>query len=246
MSDDMFGKTPQQSTSANFDGVKVTAPAPEASTYNLTPTSPIILGESSPVEFKIGFGSKPASNDEIVKEAVAKLHALGVDSLQALKERAVRLNGPASLPVAAALTSELHQLDVAEIAVFDPKLNDYVVSYQKGQAGAEPSTSEATYNIVSSPTQNPKEIKLTGSFGVPAQNTEIVKDVEKAVKALDVKGKIVYFTGPASLPAAVKLTTELIKAGADAINVFDPKMGTYICADSIDRYEVGTKSNPTE
>lgn len=70
---------------------------------------------------RVGFGS-PASNDVIVKDAVAALKDLGLSGGPILK-----INGPASLPVAVALAHGVTHLYGA-VAVFDPKLSRYVVS----------------------------------------------------------------------------------------------------------------------
>lgn len=69
----------------------------------------------------VSFGS-PASNDVIVKDAVQGLKDLGLAGGPILK-----INGPASLPVAIAIGHGVTHLYGA-IAVFDPKLSKYVVS----------------------------------------------------------------------------------------------------------------------
>ena len=70
---------------------------------------------------RVSFGS-PASNDQIVKDAVAGLKDLGLTGGPLLK-----INGPASLPVAVALAHGVTHLYGA-VAVWDPKLSRYVVS----------------------------------------------------------------------------------------------------------------------
>ncbi|MDO8512190.1 MAG: CRISPR-associated protein Csx3 [bacterium] len=87
-----------------------------AGTYN------VIVDAAAPATtLKIGFGS-PAQNDQIVKDAVAAVKALGLTG-----GKLVKLNGPASLPVAVAIGHEVAHLFGA-VAVFDPKLgNKYVV-----------------------------------------------------------------------------------------------------------------------
>lgn len=70
---------------------------------------------------KIGFGV-PAQNDQIVKDAVVAVKEL---SLQGGK--VIKLNGPASLPVAIAIAHEVGHLYGA-VAAFDPKLAKYVVA----------------------------------------------------------------------------------------------------------------------
>lgn len=73
---------------------------------------------------KVGFGDTPASNDLIVQEAVQKAEGLR-DAV--IGGGALKINGAASLPVAVALSHVFAHL-VPAIAVFDPKLNAYVVS----------------------------------------------------------------------------------------------------------------------
>ena len=74
---------------------------------------------------KIGFGD-PAQNDAIVKDAEKRLDEMtGNNELPGGK--LIKINGPASLPVAMVLAHKLGHLYGA-IAVFDPKLGKYVVS----------------------------------------------------------------------------------------------------------------------
>jgi CRISPR-associated protein Csx3 len=74
---------------------------------------------------KVGFGA-PAQNDQIVREARTRL-----DEMIANGELAggdvIRVNGPASLPVAMVLAHRLAHLYGA-IGCFDPKLGRYVVA----------------------------------------------------------------------------------------------------------------------
>lgn len=70
---------------------------------------------------RVSFGN-PASNDQIVKDAVAGLKDIGLQGGPLLK-----INGPASLPVAVALAHAVTHLYGA-VAVWDPKLSKYVVS----------------------------------------------------------------------------------------------------------------------
>lgn len=70
---------------------------------------------------KVGFGD-PASNDAIVKEVSASLKAMSLPGGPLLK-----INGPASLPVAVVIAHATVHLYGA-VAVYDPKLGKYVVS----------------------------------------------------------------------------------------------------------------------
>ncbi len=69
---------------------------------------------------RVSFGS-PASNDVIVKDAVAGLKDLGLAGGPLLK-----VNGPASMPVSFALAHGVAHLYGA-VAVWDPKIPGYVV-----------------------------------------------------------------------------------------------------------------------
>lgn len=73
------------------------------------------------VTLKIGFG-QPAQNDQIVKDAVAGIQALNLEG-----GKVIKLNGPASLPVAIAIAHEVAHIYGA-VAAFDPKLGKYVVA----------------------------------------------------------------------------------------------------------------------
>ena len=74
---------------------------------------------------RVAFGDS-ASNDQIVKDAQARL-----DEMTAAGELAgggiIKLNGPASLPVAVMLAHKLAHL-FSGVACFDPKPSKYVVS----------------------------------------------------------------------------------------------------------------------
>lgn len=78
---------------------------------------------------KIGFG-EPAQNDQIVRDAKAKLYEMVNDGTLAGGEL-IKLNGPASLPVAVAIAHAVAHL-YETVAVFDPKLGKYVVSVSHG------------------------------------------------------------------------------------------------------------------
>lgn len=69
----------------------------------------------------LSFGA-PAQNDVIVKDAVAAIRSLGLQG-----GKVVKLNGPASLPVAIAIAHEVAHIYGA-VAAFDPKLAKYVVA----------------------------------------------------------------------------------------------------------------------
>ena len=79
---------------------------------------------------RVGFGD-PAQNDQIVRDAVARLDEMIAGGQ--LGGAVLRINGPASLPVAVAIadaTSHLYEV----VGVFDPKLGKYVVAVSHGSA----------------------------------------------------------------------------------------------------------------
>jgi len=82
-------------------------------TYNVTREDNNVL--------KLSFGA-PAQNDQIVRDAVAAVKALGLEG-----GKVVKFNGPASLPVAIAIAHEVAHIYGA-VAAFDPKLGKYVVA----------------------------------------------------------------------------------------------------------------------
>jgi len=78
---------------------------------------------------KIGFGS-PAQNFQIVKDAETRLNEMIASGVLKGGE-VIRVNGPASLPVAMMLAHKLAHLYQA-VACFDPKLSKYVVAIAHG------------------------------------------------------------------------------------------------------------------
>lgn len=91
-----------------------------AGTYNVSFVDGIL---------KVGFGS-PAQNDEIVRDAVARLSEMTLNG-ELSGGKIVKINGPASLPVAVAIAHGVNHL-YETVAVFDPKLGKYVVSVSHG------------------------------------------------------------------------------------------------------------------
>ncbi len=82
---------------------------------------------------KVGFG-EPAQNNEIVKH-VDKVVGAMVSSGILTGGPVIKVNGPASLPVAVVLAHHLTHL-YGTVAVYDPKLNQYVVAANHGGAHA--------------------------------------------------------------------------------------------------------------
>ena len=78
---------------------------------------------------KVGFG-EPSQNDEIVRAAVARLNEM-TENGELSGGDIVKINGPASLPVAVAIAHGVNHL-FETVAVFDPKLGKYVVSVTHG------------------------------------------------------------------------------------------------------------------
>lgn len=77
---------------------------------------------------RVGFG-EAAQNDQIVRDAVARLAEMTASG--ELGGPLIKINGAASLPVAVAIAHGVGHLYEA-VAVFDPKLNKYVVSVNHG------------------------------------------------------------------------------------------------------------------
>ena len=92
------------------------AGTPSESTY--------IINRDADGVLRIAFGV-PSSNDQIVKDATARL-----DEMMKIGELSggglLKINGPASLPIAMVLGHKISHLFEA-VACFDPKLNKYVV-----------------------------------------------------------------------------------------------------------------------
>jgi len=77
----------------------------------------------------VKFGD-PGQNDQIVKDAETRLDEM-IQSGELAGGEVVRVNGPASLPVAMVLAHKLGHLYQA-VACFDPKLSKYVVAIAHG------------------------------------------------------------------------------------------------------------------
>lgn len=91
-----------------------------SASYNINLTDGIL---------KVGFG-EPSQNDEIVRAAVARLDEM-TESGELSGGKLIKINGPASLPVAVAIAHGVNHL-YETVAVFDPKLAKYVVSVTHG------------------------------------------------------------------------------------------------------------------
>ena len=74
---------------------------------------------------KSGFG-EAAQNDQIVREATARLAEMS-NSGELSGGRLIKINGPASVPVACVLVHKVSHLYGA-VGVFDPKLGKYVIA----------------------------------------------------------------------------------------------------------------------
>ena len=74
---------------------------------------------------KVGFG-EPGQNDAIVRDAVTRLNEM-TEGGELPGGKLIKINGPASLPVAVAIAHAVNHL-YETVAVFDPKLNKYVIA----------------------------------------------------------------------------------------------------------------------
>lgn len=81
---------------------------------------------------------------------------------------------------------------------------------------------------------------LRVGFGTPAENNEIVRDVEKNLEAVDLSGGgLLKVNGPASMPVAMVIAHAVAHIFA-AIAVFDPKLGKYVVSITHDpKYRLG-------
>lgn len=81
--------------------------------------------QNGDIILKLSFG-EPAQNDRIVQDAIKRLDELNISG-----GKIIRLNGPASLPVAVAITHHvIHKFSY--MGVYDPKLNKYVIAVAHG------------------------------------------------------------------------------------------------------------------
>jgi CRISPR-associated protein Csx3 len=86
------------------------------------------------------------------------------------------------------------------------------------------------YNIAVESTSTSTTLKM--SFGDPANNAEIVKEVIKTcgeIKPQVMNGKILLLNGPASLPVACAISHAFAHL-VPAIGCFDPKLNAYVVA----------------
>lgn len=74
---------------------------------------------------RVGFGD-PAQNDQICRDAARQLEELISSGILA-GGPVIKINGPASLPVAVVIAHAVSHL-YQTVAVFDPKLGRYVVA----------------------------------------------------------------------------------------------------------------------
>jgi len=91
-------------------------------TYNITVEPDNLL--------RLRFGDTPAQNDVLVKEAAQKITEL-IEDRTIKGGELIRINGPATLPIAFVLAHKLSHLYQA-VAVYDPKLSKYVVAIAHG------------------------------------------------------------------------------------------------------------------
>lgn len=89
--------------------------------YNIS----IDKDQNGDIILRLSFG-EPAQNDRIVRDALKRL-----DELNIYGGKIIKINGPASLPVAVAIAHHiLHKFSY--IGVYDPKLNKYVIAVAHG------------------------------------------------------------------------------------------------------------------
>ena len=82
-------------------------------------------------ELKIGFNKdQPAQNDQLVKDATKRIDFMIANKIITGGEM-IKINGPASLPVAMVLAHKLGHLYQA-VACYDPKLAKYIITIAHG------------------------------------------------------------------------------------------------------------------
>ena len=89
--------------------------------------------------------------------------------------------------------------------------------------------------------ENDGVVELRISFGVQAQNPQLVCDAVAAIRELDLDGgKLVKFNGPGTLPIAMALAHEVAHLFG-AVACFDPKIapGYVVCVAHGPEYELG-------
>ncbi len=96
---------------------------------NDAPKAPAYKVEKIGNMLKVGFGA-PAQNDQIVRDAVDRLAEM-VKTGELAGGKIIKINGPASLPVAIAIAHAVAHI-YETIGVFDPKLAKYVVAVSHG------------------------------------------------------------------------------------------------------------------
>lgn len=80
---------------------------------------------------RVGFGDS-AQNDQIVRDALARIAEM-TEAGELAGGPVIKINGPASLPVAIALGHAIaHRYEA--VACFDPKIGKYVVAVSHGTA----------------------------------------------------------------------------------------------------------------
>ncbi len=98
------------------------------SSARVSAAPPPVYGGAA-VLLTIGFNKEvQANNDRLVPDAIAALEACGLTGGEV-----VVINGPASLPVTAAIAHKLAHI-YATVAGFDPKMSAYIVAIAHGPA----------------------------------------------------------------------------------------------------------------
>jgi CRISPR-associated protein Csx3 len=84
-------------------------------------------------------------------------------------------------------------------------------------------------------------VEIRVSFGVPAQNPQIVRDAVAAIRVLNLTGgKLIKFNGPSSIPVAMALAHAVAHLFG-AVAYFDPKLspGYVVCITHGPEFELG-------
>jgi CRISPR-associated protein Csx3 len=82
--------------------------------------------------------------------------------------------------------------------------------------------------------QTEEETVLTGKFGTSSSNDAIVAEVSRTLDKLQIRGgKLLKFTGPASLPVCACIIHHVAHLFS-AVAVFDPKLQKFVVSISHD------------
>lgn len=204
---------------------------------------------------KVSFDKdNPATGDRIVGDAETRLEEL-INSGVLAGGNLLKINGRMSIPVSYTIAHQLGHLYSA-IAVFDPRLNAYVVTittnpeYQLGTRidaetnikSSEDEENSNEYSFLLNLTAN-NILKVGFNSKIPANGDRIVKNtatqMDNLLESGKLKGKLLKISGRASVLASFVIANKLAHCYG-AIALFEPKEGDR----GLDRYIVAISHSP--